>query len=60
MNTLKLIGMAALLVLTSVPGYSEIDFTGSWTPLFHEDYPERFPGPELGDYMGIPLNPAAR
>jgi hypothetical protein len=60
MKIFKQIGIAGLLVLTSVPGYSEIDFTGSWTPLFHEDYPERFPGPELGDYMGIPVNAAGR
>jgi len=26
----------------------------------HEDQPERVPGPELGDYLGIPINPAAR
>ncbi len=25
-----------------------------------EDFPERLPGPEIGDYLGIPLNAAAR
>ena len=28
--------------------------------LFHEDQPERGPGPALGDYLGIPLNAAGR
>ena len=37
-----------------------VDFTGEWAPRFHEDQPERVPGPELGDYLRIPINPAAR
>jgi hypothetical protein len=37
-----------------------MDFTGEWAPRFHEDQPERVPGPELGDYLGIPINAAAR
>jgi hypothetical protein len=44
----------------SVPLYAQFDFTGEWAPLYHEDNPERIPGPELGDYMGIPINNAAR
>src|SRR5215470_15115299 len=27
---------------------------------YHEDQPERTPGPELGDYLGPPINDAAR
>ena len=37
-----------------------VDLTGEWAPRFHEDQPERVPGPELGDYLGIPINLAAR
>src|SRR5207244_2017275 len=37
-----------------------VDFTGEWAPRFHEDEPERVPVPELGDYLGIPINDAAR
>ncbi len=37
-----------------------VDFSGAWTPLYHEDGPERLPGPELGDYTGLPINDAAR
>ncbi len=53
----------ASFVLTSIsaaPAFAQIDFTGEWNPVYHEDGPERLPGPELGDYMGIPLNAAAR
>ncbi len=38
----------------------EIDFSGEWRPVYHEDGPERIPGPDLGDYAGIPINEAAR
>ena len=41
-------------------GFAQVDFSGSWAPLYHEDNPERIPGPELGDYTGIPINDAAR
>jgi hypothetical protein len=27
-----------------------VDFSGAWMPLYHEDGPERLPGPDLGDY----------
>jgi len=37
-----------------------VDFTGEWAPRFHQDQPEHVPGPELGDYLGIPINGAAR
>jgi cyclase len=41
----------------AAPGY---DLTGEWAPKFHEDQPERIPGPEIGDYLGLPINAAAR
>jgi hypothetical protein len=34
--------------------------TGSWNGFFHEDQPERIPGPSLGDYLGLPINDSAR
>jgi hypothetical protein len=51
--------MAALTPVAPVAA-QEIDFTGSWVPIYHEDGPERIPGPELGDYTGMPINDAAR
>jgi hypothetical protein len=52
--------LMVLLVLASPAGAQETDFTGEWVPLFHEDGPERIPGPELADYAGLPINDAAR
>ena len=38
----------------------QADLTGSWNGFFHEDQPERIPGPSLGDYLGLPINDSAR
>jgi hypothetical protein len=52
--------LAVLCVLVARPAFAQIDFTGEWAPLYHEDSPERLPGPELGDYLELPINDAAR
>ncbi len=39
---------------------AQFDITGSYNALFHEDQPERIPGPSLGDYLGLPINDNAR
>ena len=36
------------------------DISGDWTVISNEDQPHRVPGPELGDYTGLPLNDADR
>ena len=41
-------------------GSAQILLVGEWSPQFHEDQPERLPGPDLGDYLGLPVNAAAR
>lgn len=46
--------------LTAGSAAAQVDFAGTWQPRFHEDQPERLPGPELGDYLGLPINDAAR
>src|SRR6266568_6438926 len=57
MKRIPTLMMAACL---SVPAFAQRDFSGEWAPAYHEDGPERLPGPELGDYMGIPLSEAGR
>ncbi len=54
--------LAALLLLAGLPGtaVAQIDLSGIWAPVFHEDQPERIPGPEIGDYAGLPITEAAR
>jgi len=36
------------------------DISGDWAVVTNEDQPHRAPGPELGDYTGLPLNDADR
>jgi len=49
-----------ILVAVVFPALAQVDFTGEWAPRYFEDQPERIPGPDLGDYLGIPLNDALR
>ena len=44
----------------TAPAMAQVDFAGEWAPRMWEDQPERVPGPDLGDYSGIPINDAAR
>jgi hypothetical protein len=48
------------VILAGAPAFAQVDFSGEWAPLYHEDGPERLPGPELGDYTELPINDAAR
>jgi glyoxylase-like metal-dependent hydrolase (beta-lactamase superfamily II) len=49
-----------VVACTAAPAWAQVDFSGEWAPRFWEDQPERVPGPELGDYLGIPISEAAR
>ena len=51
--------MFALAAIAS-PASAQIDLTGMWAPIFHENQIERVPGPNVGDYAGLPINDAAR
>jgi len=56
-SLVKLAGLPALgMLLAGIPAWAQIDFSGEWAPRFYEDQLERVPGPELGDYLGIPIN----
>jgi hypothetical protein len=46
--------------LLAVPALAEIDLSGEWGPRYHEDQPERIPGPDMVEYHGIPINEAGR
>jgi hypothetical protein len=56
-------GSAVLLLtlaLMSVPVSVEIDLAGNWATREHQDWIERAPGPEVVDYLGMPINDEAR
>ena len=51
-----------MVALALGPGSAEaqMNLAGGWAQRFHEDAPERGAGPEIGDYLGLPINEAAR
>ncbi len=59
--------VAAFIVATSPvsaqgPGGGPVtfNFSGDYAPVFHEDQPERLGGPDIGEYLGIPITSGAR
>src|SRR4026208_1643473 len=61
---IRICALPAAVVLAALawasPALAQADMDGTWQPRYHEDQPERIPGPELKDYLGLPINDAAR
>ncbi|HEY8518541.1 MAG TPA: hypothetical protein VIN61_00555 [Gammaproteobacteria bacterium] len=55
-----LAGLAAALACLAGPARAEIDLSGEWESLRHEDAIERGPGSPVGDFLGLPINEAGR
>lgn len=49
-----------VLLVLAAPAFGQVDLSGVWGPVFHEDSAERGPGPELVDFLGLPINDFAR
>ena len=60
MRPLPFICVLVFALAAAPPAFAQIDLSGSWQAVFHEDQPERVPGPALGDYLGLPVNDNAR
>jgi cyclase len=60
MRMLRAVVVVGFLSITLVPAFAEMDLSGEWAPRFQEDYAERIPGPDIGDYLGLPITDAAR
>jgi hypothetical protein len=54
------IAVAATVALLPSPASAQLSLSGDWGPRTHEDQPDRGPGPELGDYTGLPITDGAR
>lgn len=60
-RTAGVLTLALLAALTfSRPVLAQEDPSGEWSPLFFTDQRERLAGAEIGDYLGLPINAAAR
>jgi glyoxylase-like metal-dependent hydrolase (beta-lactamase superfamily II) len=56
----RMLVWAVVLTAVASPAFAQVDLTGMWAPIFHEDQIERIPGPDVGDYAGLPINDAMR
>ena len=56
----RMLVWTVLLTAVASPVRAQVDLTGMWAPIFHEDQIERIPGPDVGDYAGLPINDAMR
>ena len=58
------IHLIAFVVLISAgaasPAWAQMDLSGIWAPIMHEDSIERAAGPDIGDFLGLPINDAGR
>jgi hypothetical protein len=60
MNQFSFVRIALAAVFIGAPLFAQVDLSGNWGAMFLEDQPERIPGPELGDYLGLPVTDANR
>ena len=59
---MKKLSVVLLALLAAAPASAQTNLSGVWNNLgiLNEDWPDRLPGPELGDYAGLPVNDAVR
>jgi glyoxylase-like metal-dependent hydrolase (beta-lactamase superfamily II) len=58
---LRVASLAAACLGAALPAFSQSIVAGTWNSLrTFEDDQDRGPGPDLGDYLGLPINDAAR
>jgi hypothetical protein len=58
MTRALLIAVFSLLVTGSAS--AQVNLVGYYNPIFDEDFVERIPGPDIGDYAGLPITEAAK
>ncbi len=58
----RAVGVVVALLVAGGPRATaqHLNLVGYWNPIFDEDFVERIPGPDVGDYAGLPITDAAR
>jgi len=56
----RVVASVCALLMVSVPAFAQIELSGSYAPRLYEDYIERGPGSDLGDFTGMPMSDEAR
>ena len=57
---MKLIAVMVAALAWATPTFAQVDLSGTWASRLHEDWQERWPGPDVGDFTGLPMNEDAR
>ena len=60
MDRIWRLAVAVCGLAVATPAFAQVSLVGEWSPRYHEDQPDRIPGPELGDYTGLPITDGAR
>jgi hypothetical protein len=60
MRVARIAFLALTVVFVHVPTFAQIDLSGGWSARSHEDAQERGAGPDLVDYLGLPLSEEGR
>ena len=55
-----ILSSVCVLLGATLPASAQVELSGSYAPRLYEDYIERGPGSDLGDFTGVPLNDEAR
>jgi len=50
--------LTLLVILPASSALAQVDLTGLWAPLVHEDAPQRGTGSLVGDFTGLPMSQA--
>lgn len=56
----RLLLLTTLVIAAAAPAFAQVDLSGTWANRMHEDWQERWPGPDGGDFTGLPINDDAR
>lgn len=49
-----------LTMLTSASAFAQVDLAGTWGAKMHEEWIDKFHGPDISDFLGLPLNDSGR
>jgi hypothetical protein len=59
-SPIRLITLGLAALLAAAPASAQVDLSGTWESKHHEDWIERWPGPDVADFLGLPINEDAR
>jgi hypothetical protein len=60
LRALRLLFLLFAATALSTPAFAQVDLSGTWASRMHEDWIERWPGPDVADLTGLPINDDAR